>query len=117
MQVVYRSFLFCAFQEGCLLQALECAKKHRLVELQNQRLPTGMVILDLNNKSLSEFFAEYNNFFECYIVADAYNKRSLDIWVEPLFKHVILKGDFNYFKDICSVFPISKPILSEVVSK
>ena len=106
-----------SFQEGCLLQALECAKKHRLVELQKHLLPTGMVILDLNEKSLAEFLAKYNNFFESYIVADSYNKRSADIWVEPLFNHVILQGDFKYLNEICSVFQISNAILSELVQR
>ncbi|XP_028406945.1 spatacsin-like [Dendronephthya gigantea] len=104
-------------EEGCLLQALECAKKHRLVELQKHLLPTGMVILDLNDKSLAEFLAKYNNFFEAYIVADAYNKRSGDVWVEPLFNHVILRGDFRYLDEICSVFQISNAILSELVQR
>ena len=73
-----------------------------------------MVILDLNDKTLAEFLAKYNNFFEAYMVADAYDKHSTDVWVEPLFKHVILDGDFKYFNEICSVFPISNAILSEV---
>lgn len=74
-----------------------------------------MVILDLSDKSLADFLAKYNNFFEAYIVADAYNKRSVDVWVEPLFNHVILKGDFKYFNEICSVFQVSDAILSELV--
>ena len=94
---------------------MECAKKHRLVELQKHLLPTGMVILDLSDKSLAEFLAKYNNFFEAYIVADAYNKRSLDVWVEPLFNHVILRGDFKYLNEICSVFQVSNAILSQLV--
>ena len=76
-----------------------------------------MVILNLNDKSFSEFLAKYNNFFEAYIVADAYNKRSLDTWIEPLFKHVILGGDFKYFSEICSVLKISNTILPELVSR
>lgn len=94
---------------------MECAKKHRLVELQKHLLPTGMVILDLSDKSLAEFLAKYNNFFEAYIVATAYNKRSIDIWVEPLYNHVILQSDFKYLNEICSVFQISNAILSELV--
>ena len=74
-----------------------------------------MVILGLNDKTLADFLAKYNNFFEAYIVADAYDKRSVDVWVEPLFIHVILKGDFKYLNELCSVFQISNTILSELV--
>ena len=111
----FKSTISSIFQEGCLLQALECAKKHRLVELQKNLLPTGMVILDLNDQSLAEFLGKYNNFFEAFIVADAYNKRSVDIWVEPLFNHVILRGDLKYLNEICSVFQVSNVLFSELV--
>lgn len=76
-----------------------------------------MVILNLNDKTLAEFLAKYNNFFEAYIVADAYDKHSIDVWVEPLFKHVILDGDLKYLNEIGSVFPISNAILSEVATR
>lgn len=96
---------------------MECAKKHRLIELQKQLLPTGMVILDLKEKSFKDFLTKYNNFFEAFIVADAYDKRSFDVWIEPLFHHVILKGDTKYLNEMLTVVPISNEILSELVRR
>ena len=38
-------------------------------------------------------------------------------WVEPLFKHVVVAGDFRYLSDYKKAFPLTAQLLEDLVKR
>jgi len=50
-------------------------------------------------------------------VADAYKQYILTDWATPLYKKVVLGGDFRYLHDFKSAFPLTPTLFQELASK
>ena len=51
------------------------------------------------------------------IVADAYKRTIWADWVVPLYKKVVIGGDFRYLADYKSAYPLTPTIFQELASK
>ena len=54
---------------------------------------------------------------QALIVADAYKRSMLVDWVNPLYKKVVVNGDFRYFNEYKTAFPLSSGIFQELANK
>ena len=50
-------------------------------------------------------------------MTDAYGKRGYSIWVDAVYTHVVLGGDFKYFHDLKSAISLSSVLFVDVVNK
>ncbi|XP_074605331.1 spatacsin [Brevipalpus obovatus] len=82
-----------------------CDKMAQLIALQINFLPLGNVIINMNENVLIEFITKHPKFIEALIVADAYqNQRH---WNMALFQNVILRGDWNYYREYQATLPLN----------
>ena len=51
------------------------------------------------------------------LVAEAYKKRDISIWVDAVYHQVVMKGNFNYFQDMRSALPLSNSLFVDVANK
>ena len=51
------------------------------------------------------------------LVAEAYKKRDISIWVDAVYHQVVIKGNFNYFQDMRSALPLSNSLFVDVANK
>ena len=54
---------------------------------------------------------------QALIVADAYKQCIWMDWINPLYKKVVIGGDFRYLQDFKSAFPLSQAMFQELASK
>lgn len=63
----------------------------------------------------------YVNYYCCFVqalvVADAYKQCIWIDWVNPLYKHVIIGGDFRYLNEYKTAFPLTSTIFTELAGK
>lgn len=54
---------------------------------------------------------------QALVVVSGY-KYSIQVdWVDPLFKHVVVAGDFRYLSDYKKVFPLTAQLLEDLVKR
>lgn len=54
---------------------------------------------------------------QALIVADAYRRTSWTDWITPLYKKVVIGGNFRYLNDFKSAFPLKPGMFQELASK
>ena len=54
---------------------------------------------------------------QALVVSDAYKHGVWADWVNPLFKRVILGGDFRYLGEYKTAFPLTPHIFTELAGK
>lgn len=61
----------------------------------------------------------YDCFFvpQSLLVAEAYKKRDISIWVDAVYHQVVVKGNFNYFQDMRSALPLPNSLFVDVANK
>lgn len=104
-------------KENCWRHSQVCLRMARLVHLQIQILPTGVTVVNLDEHSLKRFLANHGNFFQSLLVADAYKKRDICVWVDAVYNQVVVKGNFNYLQDMRSALPITNNLYVDVAHK
>ncbi|EDO45609.1 predicted protein, partial [Nematostella vectensis] len=106
-------------KEGCSRHSQKCLNHARLVQLQVHLLPSGVRVINLegDEAALKKFLKQHTHFFEALLVADAYDKRGPGIWVDSVYSHVVLAGDFKYWQDLKSVMAPSSLLFVDVANK
>jgi len=56
-------------------------------------------------------------FFQSLLVAEAYKKRDISLWVDAVYHQVVVKGDFKYFQDMRSALPLHNNLFVDVAYK
>ncbi|XP_015777511.1 PREDICTED: spatacsin-like [Acropora digitifera] len=102
---------------NCYRHSQSCLKNARLVRLQIQIFSSGVTVVNLDDYSLRRFLAHHAQFFQSLLVADAYKKRDVLLWVDAVYHQVVVKGNFNYLHDMRSAIPISNSLYSDVANK
>ena len=54
---------------------------------------------------------------QALIVSDAYKQTMWIDWISPLYKKVIIRGDFQYLGQYKSAFPLTPSLFQELASK
>lgn len=57
------------------------------------------------------------NIPQSLLVAEAYKKRDISIWVDAVYHQVVMKGNFNYFQDMRSALPLSNSLFADLANK
>lgn len=104
-------------KENCWRHSQTCLKNARLVHLQIQFLSSGVTVVNLNDVALKKFLAHHTHFFQSLLVADAYKKRDISLWVDAIYNQVVMKGNFNYLQDMSSAMPLANSLFVDVVTK
>lgn len=104
-------------KENCWRHSQTCLKNARLVHLQIQFLSSGVTVVNLSDVALKKFLAHHTHFFQSLLVADAYKKRDLSLWVDALYNQVVMKGNFDYLQDMISAMPLANNLFVDVATK
>ncbi|PFX34693.1 Spatacsin [Stylophora pistillata] len=104
-------------KENCWRHSQTCLKNARLVHLQIQFLSSGVTVVNLSDVALKKFLAHHTHFFQSLLVADAYKKRDLSLWVDALYNQVVMKGNFDYLQDMSSAMPLANHLFVDVATK
>jgi hypothetical protein len=86
-----------------------------LVALQLHFLPSGVVVTNLLESEVADFICKHPKCLEAVIVAEAYGHHRS--WATAVFNHVILRGDWNYFREFQSYSELSSSELRDIVAK
>ena len=54
---------------------------------------------------------------QALIVSDAYKQTMWIDWISPLYRKVIIRGDFQYLGQYKSAFPLTPSLFQELASK
>lgn len=54
---------------------------------------------------------------QALVVADAYKKCIWVDWVNPLYKRVVIGGDFRYLNEYKTAFPLTSTVFTELAGK
>jgi len=104
-------------KENCWRHSQSCLRMARLVHLQIQVLSSGVTVVNLDEHSLKKFLANHSQFFQSLLVAEAYKKRDISLWVDAVYHQVVVKGDFKYFQDMRSALPLHNNLFVDVAYK
>ncbi|XP_066929515.1 spatacsin-like [Clytia hemisphaerica] len=101
-------------KEECLYLEQSCTRLAHLAKLQIQLLPSGVQVLGLTKLQTQEFLNTHQDFVEALVVADCYDFRDPAIWSEPIYRMVVIKGNFNYLDQFQSFFQLNSTIIGNV---
>lgn len=96
-------------------QADLCIKKARLVALQTYFLSNNLVIINLNSVAASKFIVNHSNFWEAYIVSEAYEKKT--DWSHALFNQYVLNNNEKYLNDFRAHIQLSSTLIEEIANR
>ncbi|CAF0723942.1 unnamed protein product [Brachionus calyciflorus] len=102
-------------KEDCVKQAESCIKKARLIALQIHFLSSGLVILNLNQSGVTKFLTSHGNFWETFIVCEAYDRKS-DLPL-ALFNQFIVNNNEKFFQDFKGYLQINLNTIEEVANR
>ena len=54
---------------------------------------------------------------QALIVSDAYKQTMWIDWISPLYRKVVIRGDFQYLGQYKSAFPLTPSLFQELASK
>lgn len=57
------------------------------------------------------------DFMQALVVADAYKRCIWVDWVNPLYKRVVIGGDFRYLNEYKTAFPLTSTVFTELAGK
>jgi len=101
-------------KEECLYLEQSCTRLAHLAKLQIQLLPSGVQVLGLTKLQTQEFLNTHQDFVEALVVADCYDFRDPAIWSEPIYRMVVIKGNFNYLDQFQSFFQLNSTIIGNI---
>ncbi|XP_064618908.1 spatacsin-like isoform X2 [Lineus longissimus] len=102
-------------KQECLRHAQHCIRQARLVSLQLHLISSGTTVLNLDSDGLTKFITNHGKFFEAFIVAEAYHRKS--DWAAAVCQQVAINGDFTYLKDLKSFIHLTPNLLAEIVDR
>ena len=59
----------------------------------------------------------YFRFPQSLLVAEAYKKRDICLWVDAVYNQVIMKGNFSYLQDMRSALSLTSNLYVDVATK
>ena len=102
-------------KDNSVRKAQRCIKLARLLSLQLQLLPNGIVVIHLSKEQVVNFVSSHPRFIEAMVVSEAYERRA--DWSEAIYANVVTNGDMRYLQELRLHVLITPTIVEDVVKR